>query len=232
MVRGWVRIWRKIFDNEIFHDSNALKLFIWLMVKVDRTTGEKKTARSWTSEDLRMNRSTFYKTLKRLEKKYKVVTTSVTTKYTIISLINWHKYQSGNNFGNIKVTSKEHQSNTLQEYKNIRIKNTTNVESKLSKEFGDSQINEGMTLLKTLYPNAAKLNLNRFALHRLIKKHGADSVYDKIKYAHTVVKEQYSPKIYNYIDLESKWDKLEAYYDSSQDINEPGSTWSNPIKIR
>lgn len=56
-----------------------------------------------------------------------MVTLSSNNQSTEVSLINWHKYQSGNSDGNNQVTTKEQPSNTLQEVKNKRIKNITNV---------------------------------------------------------------------------------------------------------
>lgn len=120
MTRGWVRFWRKAVDNEIMKDGVAWHIFTWLLLKVDRTTGKKKTGRFWAAEELGMKPITFYKGLKRLEKKYKMVTLVVTGKSTEISLINWHRYQSGNTSGNTSVTHEEHIGNTLQE---VRSKN-------------------------------------------------------------------------------------------------------------
>lgn len=115
MENGWIKLYRKIVDSDIFQDEKALKVFIWLLVKVDKTTGEKKIARSWTSQELRMNPSTFYKVLQRIVRNYKMVTAKVTAKYTIISLINWRNYQSGNSISNSKVTREGMIGNTLQE---------------------------------------------------------------------------------------------------------------------
>lgn len=122
MIRGWIKFWRKLLDNEVFHDPNAYKVFTYLLLTVDKKTGMKKTARSWAAPELRMNGNTFYKALKRLETKYKIITILVTPKYSIISLINWKKYQDGN----ISVTSREHLGNssvTIYNNKEERIKN-------------------------------------------------------------------------------------------------------------
>lgn len=92
--RGWIKLYKKIVDHDIFHDSNALKILLWLFAKVDTKTGQKKIARSWVAQELRMKPTTFYDALKRLETRYKMTTTSPTANFTIISLINWEKYQS------------------------------------------------------------------------------------------------------------------------------------------
>ena len=122
MIRGWIRVWRKIEDSDILRDAISLQIFIYLLAIVDKTTGDKKIGRFWVSRVLGLNPSTFYKALKRLEEKYKIVTLESNNKYTTVRFINWSKYQGAGRIvpldGNNKVTTKEQQSNTLQEVKN------------------------------------------------------------------------------------------------------------------
>ena len=140
MDTGWIKLHRQSLNNDIIQDATAWQIFTWLLLKVDRKTGKKITGRFWASEELAIKPITFYKALKRLEKKYKVVTLQVTGKSTQISLINWSRYQSSNTSSNTSVTHREHISNTLQEDKNKRIKNITNVIVK--QEYGNPDINE------------------------------------------------------------------------------------------
>src|SRR5260221_3756209 len=128
MENGWVKLHRKIINNDIFHDENALKMFLWILISVDKSSGTKNVARSWCAPGLRMKPTTFYDVLKRLEKKYKVVTARVTSKYTVISLINWKKYQVSDSSGDINPTSTRHQPDinpTL--YKNREYKNKESI---------------------------------------------------------------------------------------------------------
>ena len=142
MERYWIRLWRKIDTNDVFFDDKALRVLIYLICNVDRKTGSMTIGRFWLSERLRFNSNTIYKVLKRLEKKYKIVTQSSNNKFTTITLLNWAKYQPTNNKvtqdGNNKVTTKEQQSNTLQEVENKELKNIP----KGIKNFGNSDINE------------------------------------------------------------------------------------------
>lgn len=123
MNEGWVKLHRKINENEVMGDTNASHIFLWLLVNVDRTTGSTKIGRFWLSQVLHMNPSTLYKALIRLEKKYKVVTLRSNSQFTEISLTNWSKYQSGNSKSNSEVTAREQQGNTLQEVENKEYKN-------------------------------------------------------------------------------------------------------------
>lgn len=136
MNNSWVKLYRKINDNEIIGDTNALQVFVWVLTNVDRTTGKVKVGRFWLSNILNLNPSTFYKALKRLEKKYKVVTLTSNNKFTTISLIHWAKYQSCSDevtqSGNNKVTTREQQSNTLQEVENRELEKEHIVDAKIS----------------------------------------------------------------------------------------------------
>lgn len=142
MDNTWVKLYRKIGDNSVMRDSKACQLFLWLLVHVDKKKGSFTCGRFQVSEELGLNSNTFYKVLKRLEKKYEIVTLSSNNKFTEISLLNWSKYnpyqervtQGGNN----KVTTKEQQSNTKQDIKTIDIKTFTNV----NKDFGNKDIND------------------------------------------------------------------------------------------
>lgn len=73
--------------------------------------------------------STYYKALGRL-KFHKMVTQVSNNRFTTISICKWDEYQSSGNSqsntrSNNQVTTKEQQSNTKQEYKNIRNKNNS-----------------------------------------------------------------------------------------------------------
>lgn len=129
MDNTWVKLYRKLGDNEIMQDSTALQVFIWILLQVNKKTGELTTGRFIGSRELGLNSNTFYKALKRLEKKHKIVTLTSNNKYTTVSLLNWSKYNQYNESvtqsGNNKVTTKEQQSNTpiyIQDIKTYRHK--------------------------------------------------------------------------------------------------------------
>lgn len=128
MERGWFKIWREIDNSEIFNDANALRVFIYLLCNIDRKTGSMRIGRFWLAERLGLNSNTIYKILKRLEKKYKMVTQSSNNRFTTITLLNWAKYQESDKMvtqsSNNKVTTGQQQSNTLQEVENIELRNT------------------------------------------------------------------------------------------------------------
>lgn len=131
MDNSWVKLYRKIAEHEILFDELGLRVFIWLLTRVDKKTGVLKISRFTTSSILKLNPNTFRSVLKRLEKKYEIITSKSTNKYTEISLLNWANYQN-TRFSSPHTspfpTQTKHKQNTnktplIQEYKNIRIKN-------------------------------------------------------------------------------------------------------------
>jgi len=127
MDNTWIKLYRKTLHNGIIQkDPTAYILFSVILLSVDRETGEMETGRFQLSHLANIKPNTIYKILSRLSKKWQMVTLESNNKYTKIKVKNWAKYQqiekpvtqSDNN----KVTTKEQQSNTIQE---IRNKNNT-----------------------------------------------------------------------------------------------------------
>lgn len=119
----YVKLYRKLLDNrQLWRDDTSLKVFIWLLLRVDYTTGKLETGRFVAAKDIGINPNTFYSSLKRLEK-LKIINTKSNNKFSEISILNWHKYQSGDNtYVNNNSTTTQQQLNTIQEVKNKRIK--------------------------------------------------------------------------------------------------------------
>jgi DNA-binding transcriptional regulator YhcF (GntR family) len=120
MEQGWIKLHRKLLDNDIYrHDPTAWRVFCHFLLIVDHKTGCRDYGRFQVARELDMNPNTLYKAIKRLENA-KMVTQESNNRFTVLSIVNWHDYQSNDNkAGNNKVTTKEQQSNTKQE---LRIK--------------------------------------------------------------------------------------------------------------
>lgn len=125
----WIKLYRKIIDSDVFYDEKAFQLLVWLLVSVDYQTGSIKVGRFWLADILKSNPNTIRDVIKRLDKKYKIITTSHTNKYTEITLLNWSKYQARifptPQDDTNKTPTKHQQNTTNQEYKNIEVKNNT-----------------------------------------------------------------------------------------------------------
>lgn len=109
MNEGWIKLYRKSKDNPLMRDANAWMIFTWILLSVDRKTAKMNIGRVWASAYFKMPQSTFYKSLKRLEQKYKVLELIVNNKgtnaYTTIRVLNWAKYQAENPTGTIREQS-------------------------------------------------------------------------------------------------------------------------------
>lgn len=126
MDNSWVKLYRKIAEHPVIKDAKACQVLLLLFTMVDKKTGKFTTGRFVMSRQLGMNPNTYKDVLKRLEKKYEIITTKSTNKYTEISLLNWANYQNTNLSSPLRNTNKtptKHQQNTTkQEYKNIEYK--------------------------------------------------------------------------------------------------------------
>lgn len=117
---GWLKLYRSILDSAVFQDAEVLKVWIWLLCNVafeqhdtvcygkvihlkpgQIATGRKKIAQCTDLNENKVYRAlTVLKSLGNIEIK-------ATNKYSIITVVNWDKYQEENG----KRTSIEQQTN-------------------------------------------------------------------------------------------------------------------------
>ncbi len=123
MQRGWVKLYRKIADGQIFQNEKLLKVFIWCLIKashqehvflhgrrkISLKPGQFITGRKKAGEELDMPPSTAWFYLKFLEADNTIDIKS-NNKYSLITVINWELYQSSeenlnSNFDNKRTTN-------------------------------------------------------------------------------------------------------------------------------
>lgn len=123
----WVKLYRKLAENDIMRDATALQVFVWILLHVDKKTGTYTTGRFLLGDVLEIKPSTARDAIYRLRDKYKIIDTNSDNKKTKISLLNWAKYQpskSGNDTtDDTSPTHGRQQTDTKQEYKNKNIPN-------------------------------------------------------------------------------------------------------------
>jgi len=95
-------------DNGVFTDANLLKVFIWCLLRANRSQDDKNvynakikqgqfiTGRSSASQELHMKPSTVHDRLKKLQTLGYIKIKS-TTKYTIVSVLKFKQYQLDGN---------------------------------------------------------------------------------------------------------------------------------------
>ena len=125
VMDGWVKIHRQLLDSEIFANSKALKIFIWLLLKANiqprfssLKIGEGESSvqigyaqilfgRYKAEEELSIDGSTIYKLLKKMEESGMIKIES-NNHYSIITICNFELYQGTYNK---EVTATQQQRN-------------------------------------------------------------------------------------------------------------------------
>lgn len=147
MDRGYVKLWRKITDSQIFRNEGLLKMWIWCLTKATHKkrwitvkTGRSETevellpgqfvfGRDSAAKELNMNPSTVWKRMQKL-KKVQNLTIESNSNCSIVSIINWDTYQGdipkGDSESDSRVTAEEQPSDT-----NKNVKNEKNFRYKL-----------------------------------------------------------------------------------------------------
>lgn len=118
---GWLKLYRSILDSAVFQDAEVLKVWIWLLCnvafeqhetirygKVIRLKpGQIATGRKKIAQCTDLNETKVYRALTALKSLGNIEIKS-TNKYSIITVVNWDKYQDEN----CKRTANEQQTNS------------------------------------------------------------------------------------------------------------------------
>lgn len=137
MHNGYIKLWRKMEESPIFTNSEAVHLFIYLLIKASRkerattngTTvinllpGQLITGRKKLSEATGINESKVYRLIELLKSEQQIEQ-QTNRKYSIITILNWSTYQDSEQQSeqqmNNKRTADEQQVNTIQERKKVK----------------------------------------------------------------------------------------------------------------
>lgn len=118
---GWLKLYRSILDSAVFQDAEVLKVWIWLLCSVafeqhdticygkviHLKPGQIATGRKKIAQCTDLNETKVYRALTAL-KSLGNIEIKATNKYSIITVVNWDKYQDENG----KRTSSEQQTNS------------------------------------------------------------------------------------------------------------------------
>lgn len=147
-MRPWLKLFRKLKTHPIMSDGNALHIFIYILVSVDEKSGEMTIGRFQASKALGIAPTTFCDVLKRLETKYKIISTDIRSKsvtsirhkgHTTIRVLKWDKYQPlETNPSQASVVNPSH-------YKDIDILNNINTKHNTLLVNGKNKNNKKLT---------------------------------------------------------------------------------------
>ena len=118
---GWLKLYRSILDSAVFQDAEILKVWIWLLCNaafeqhdtvcygkvIHLKPGQIATGRKKIAQCTDLNENKVYRALTVL-KSLGNIEIKATNKYSIITVVNWDKYQDEN----VKRTSSEQQNNS------------------------------------------------------------------------------------------------------------------------
>lgn len=141
-MSGWIKIHRKFLDWEWFNKSEAVHLFMYLVLKanhkdgqwqgIDIKKGQFVTSFGKISSDTGISLQTIRTLLKKFEKTNEI-NIQTTNKFTIVTLCKYECYQQENELTNTQLTNKQQTTN-----KQL----TTNKNDKNDKKFIPPTFNE------------------------------------------------------------------------------------------
>jgi hypothetical protein len=139
MHRGYIKLWRKLFDSKMHRNHKLYVLWTWLLGNVTHKEmvyfegnkhitlmpGQIVTGRKRLADELSMGVQSVRTILHSLEKLGNLTIKS-TNRYSIITIVNWNTYQSDEEKSTNKLTNNQPATNqqltTKQEQKNVRTK--------------------------------------------------------------------------------------------------------------
>jgi hypothetical protein len=145
---GWIKLHRRLIDSEIFTSEKGLKVWIWCLLRANHTdteiffglkkihlfAGQFVFGRDSASNDLKMSSSTVRNWMGVL-KKDSYIDIQPTNKYSIVTVLNYTKFQNLDSKKDNKITTKKQQNNTDKNDKNDK-----NIDTNVSIR-GDADIN-------------------------------------------------------------------------------------------
>jgi hypothetical protein len=231
MYIGYIKLWRKLEDSEIFQNEKALKIWVWLLLrasyeekdilfgrqKIHLNKGEFIMGLNKASENLNLAKSTIHFWVNYLDH-LGMVELKKTNKFTIIKIKNWDNYQGDETQTELKKNSKRTLKETNKKYKKVK----NDKEDTITYVQPSSAV-AVQKVFKLFYQVNPTINFGnktqRKITEELINQLGEDKVIKLTEYAVKVFGEPYSPTITNPLDLKNKLSALVAYY-KKQEVNE------------
>jgi hypothetical protein len=222
MEQGWVKLHRQLIENPIITKPSYLALWVVLLLKANHKEnkfmwngniivvkeGQMITGRKELSKETKIPESTIEDILNYLEKQHQIQQQK-TTKYRLITIVNWVKYQGSDTKSNNKATTKQQQADTNKNDNNIKNEKKINTD-----ETSSSEITLLIKSFETLNPASKRFYGNttqRKACSDLIETYGLERVQNVVE--KTLPKTntiQYFPSITTPLQLFEKWATLES----------------------
>ena len=190
---GWLKLYRSILDSAVFQDAEVLKVWIWLLCSVafeqhdticygkviHLKPGQIATGRKKIAQCTDLNENKVYRALTVLKSLGNIEIKS-TNKYSIITVVNWYKYQDEN----CKRTSSEQQTNskTTTEEQQDNSKRTQHKNGKNGKKEKNIYICSFFQSVWDEYPKKLGKNKVTKAAMEQLEQAGEDAVMDAVRH--------------------------------------------------
>lgn len=148
MSQGWICVHRQLLEWEWFSDHNTFRLFVYFMLKANHQDkkwkgilikrGQHLTSLDAISAGSGLTKSQVRTSIKKLKSTHEIAHES-NKQHTVITVINYNLYQSGDTQVNTQVTHESHTSDTPMTPNN----NVNNENNEDNKENRSSFINDG-----------------------------------------------------------------------------------------
>ena len=198
---GWLKLYRSILDSAVFQDAEVLKVWIWLLCNVafeqhdticygkviHLKPGQIATGRKKIAQCTDLNENKVYRALTALKSLGNIEIKS-TNKYSIITVVNWEKYQDENG----KRTANEQQTNskTTAEEQQDNSKRTQHKNGKNGKKEKNIYICSFFQSVWDEYPKKLGKNKVTKAAMEQLEEAGEDIVMNAVRnYAEKIKKE-------------------------------------------
>ena len=189
---GWLKLYRSILDSAVFQDAEILKVWIWLLCNVafeqhdivcygkviHLKPGQIATGRKKIAQCTDLNENKVYRALNAL-KSLGNIEIKATNKYSIITVVNWDKYQDENG----KRTSCEQQTNskTTAEEQQPNSKRTQHKNGKKEKKEKNIYICSFFQYVWDEYPKKLGKNKVTKAAMEQLEEAGEDAVMSAVR---------------------------------------------------
>lgn len=147
-MSSWLRLHRSVMHSTVANNLEVFYVWIWILCnvsfkeshilvgkqEVSLMPGELVFGRKAVAKELKFSESKLYRIVKLLERMGNIVI-KPNNKFSVISVVNWGKYQGcdyeSEQQMNIKRTSSEQQMNTINNVKNVKNYNNAFIKSRI-----------------------------------------------------------------------------------------------------
>lgn len=244
MNNGWIKLHRSIRDKGYYQDSQYVHLWLHLMLLAshDETEflwngkivklkgGQFVTGRQKMAKETGINEYKIERILKCFETEQQIAQQK-TSKYRLITILNWDKYQKLHNDLHDERTTTAQPLHTFKNYKKVKNKTPAGDDPDKNTFLKDKQWNELIDAFADVNPMYTQFYYNvqqRKALDELAKTLGFDKCLNTIKALKSIISKPYAPRITSPIDLKRDLGKLVTFYNQEKNKEVTGSKFNQP----